>query len=704
MRPLKWAQLARRVPPSAINRNISDVLRIYAPEAMVPQPCERQLQKMRTELTVAGEAIAAFRVAKSGRIISFGFDESTKWGTGLLSTNIQIEPHNAPGTSVDVVMRGATITAGGTSEEIARSIEVNLFQHGRRLLVEWKSWHEKRFGAGSWAAAGAPDPECVGIHRLSEETLIMSDTCNGARKCKRLVAELAEAAGKDKIGAVAWEAMSEAERAKVCKAYIGDCHQHLRNIVITAMAKEATSYLSDQLQDTLADFSAFDRMSADGMDLIRAAHKEFHPAGEYALGKGRESEALRKLNFPSELWLPLEAIQGSRMDLAFSGAVPLFWNRKIMLHFLHGLASVPGHENRLEKFLYRVMSCNEMTALLRTCTLFKLAIFEPMRWLTGKAGVMEDWSIVNSSGVLDDLEKALVAIAADGHTLLDPSLDPLAEIAKAQPAFAKWRVDCALEKKVSPDGKPHPWRSIVLAEARSPRDAEGGNHQAKEMVVALAEKMANAALVAMRDPKRALADKLVSLEGVNAADRNEAMHEATIGAHVMNDYVESNFGTYDYVSRTFRGTSVENLSGMSQQMRNHDFDLPENVAHDRRHAKQREGEAPKQAGGFFYTGLTVSLQESLVEYSRHAAEDARRDGRAALAAHDAAKLARREERLQTLLNAAVDHYARAKELFNMWQGEEGRPSQRAKNAGLHPIPPHPIPPHPTPSQVTSTVS
>ena len=283
--------------------------------------------------------------------------------------------------------------------------------------------------------------------------------------------------------------------------------------------------------------------------------------------------------------------------------------------------------------------------------------------------------------MLDDLEKELVAIAADGHTLLDPSLDPFAEIAKAQPAFAKWRVDCALEKKVSPDGKPHPWRSMVLAEARSPRDAEGGNHQAKEMVVALAEKMANAALVAMRDPKRALADKLVSLEGVNAADRNEAMHEATIGAHVMNDYVESNFGTYDYVSRTFRGTSVENLSGMSQQMRNHDFDLPENVAHDRRHAKQREGEAPKQAGGFFYTGLTVSLQESLVEYSRHAAEDARRDGRAALAAHDAVKLARREERLQTLLNAAVDHYARAKELFNMWQGEEGRPSQRAKNAG-----------------------
>ena len=29
----------------------------------------------------------------------FGFDESTKFGLGLLSTNTQIEPHDAPGTS-----------------------------------------------------------------------------------------------------------------------------------------------------------------------------------------------------------------------------------------------------------------------------------------------------------------------------------------------------------------------------------------------------------------------------------------------------------------------------------------------------------------------------------------------------------------------------------------------------------------------------
>ena len=110
--PLIWAQLGRRVSPSAVNANITDVLSAFAPGEQVPLPCEREMKKKRGELTVAGEAIAAFRVAKCKRIISFGWDESTKFGLGLLSTNTQIEPHDALGTSVDLVQRGGALTAG----------------------------------------------------------------------------------------------------------------------------------------------------------------------------------------------------------------------------------------------------------------------------------------------------------------------------------------------------------------------------------------------------------------------------------------------------------------------------------------------------------------------------------------------------------------------------------------------------------------
>ena len=113
LRVLKWAQLARRTPPSAVARNISDVLAaVGAPQSY--EPTERQLKLMRTELTIAGEAMAAFRFGKARRIVSFGFDESTKFGKGILSTNTQLELDD--GKRVDVVLRGASLVAGGKSE------------------------------------------------------------------------------------------------------------------------------------------------------------------------------------------------------------------------------------------------------------------------------------------------------------------------------------------------------------------------------------------------------------------------------------------------------------------------------------------------------------------------------------------------------------------------------------------------------------
>ena len=56
-----------------------------------------------------------------------------------------------------------------------------------------------------------------------------------------------------------------------------------------------------------------------------------------------------------------------------------------------------------------------------------------------------------------------------------------------------------------------------------------------------------------------------------------------------------------------------------------------------------------------------------------------RIGREALVEHDADKLARREKRLVTALNAAVDYYAYGHELYESWktqgaicQGHGGR--------------------------------
>ena len=110
----------------------------------------------------------------------------------------------------------------------------------------------------------------------------MSRRCNAARACKRLVAEAAITALKAEVGEEAWDKLTEQQRTAKGKVYVGECHAHLRNIVINAMSIAATNHLKEELADSLAEFSTFDRMSVDGNDLIRAVFKEFHEGGEYA--------------------------------------------------------------------------------------------------------------------------------------------------------------------------------------------------------------------------------------------------------------------------------------------------------------------------------------------------------------------------------------------------------------------------------------
>ena len=110
----------------------------------------------------------------------------------------------------------------------------------------------------------------------------MSRRCNAARACKRLVAEAAITALKAEVGEEAWDKLTEQQRTAKGKVYVGECHARLRNIVINAMSIAATNHLKEELADSLAEFSTFDRMSVDGNDLIRAVFKEFHEGGEYA--------------------------------------------------------------------------------------------------------------------------------------------------------------------------------------------------------------------------------------------------------------------------------------------------------------------------------------------------------------------------------------------------------------------------------------
>ena len=134
-----------------------------------------------------------------------------------------------------------------------------------------------------------------------------------------------------------------------------------------------------------------------------------------------------------------------------------------------------------------------MTALLRASTLFQIIFSDPLRWLAGKSGELDEWSIVSLGESLDATEEALTAIAADGSALLDPALDPFAAIAAKQPAFADWRKKRMERTQLAPDGKtPHTTLALALAEALSPKLQ--GNLDATPRVIALAQAMAQRGL------------------------------------------------------------------------------------------------------------------------------------------------------------------------------------------------------------------
>ena len=601
IRSLRWAQLARGVAPNNISANIQDVLALVAPELEVPASCDRQSHLMRGEVTLAGEAMAAWKFAACKRVLCFGWDESTKFGNAVLSCNFQIEHHD--GSRDDVCLRGLSILPeGGKSKEVLAHLEKRILAYSRRMLMLWAEEHDKRLGSGSWAAAGAPSHENIGLHRLAEDTVLMTDTCNSARCTRRLLLKAVVNNLKETVGAAAWDAMTDEERNTKYKTYTGDCFQHLRNIIIDAMAAKGNEFIKGVLSEDLSQFSAFERIEVDGSSVIRSAFKQFHHGGEYAKGRGREFTSWRKKEHRQSAFIPFARAMGSRQDLAFDGCVPLFWNRLVCVEFLRGYIDCPKSENVLDKSLYTLLRCNDFVALVRVNTLWKYVFSEPLRWLTGKCSKIDGWSMYKLSWVLDLVEKAMEEIVADPEKLLDPDINIFAPVAEEVTEFAEWQKEQLEATVAAEDGTDIDLVRAVLSEARAP--AEGtGNHQATARTLELAKVQAERALEKLKDPKLALADKLTSQDGANSFGKNADAHARTRGVHATNDAVENKFATADYVMRTYRGVSVLNTSGIVQQRSAHDFDRPLKVLSDRRKRK-RGGETVPVPDGFFWSGIT----------------------------------------------------------------------------------------------------
>lgn len=344
----------------------------------------------------------------------------------------------------------------------------------------------------------------------------MTDTCNGARCTKRLLAELIMEKIKAKVGVEAWEAMNPEERERKYKVFRGDCWQHLRNIIIAAMAAEGNDFVKDACADSLSAFSSFERVDIDGSCVIRSCFKQFHHGGEYAKGRGREFESWRKSTHKTSLFIRFERALGNRQDLQFDGCVPLFWNRIVCLEFLHGYLDCSKSDNILDKSLYTLLRCNQVVGLLRANTLWKFIFSEPFRWLSGKTGMLADWSLVKMSWVLDMTEAGMEQVKANPALAFDAEFDMFAAVSEEVPEFREWRAELMATTATAEDGVTKYFIfQEVLKEARTPT-ADSGNEQATDITLQIIQSQATRALEKMHDKRVALADKLSSQDGINS--------------------------------------------------------------------------------------------------------------------------------------------------------------------------------------------
>ena len=154
-----------------------------------------------------------------------------------------------------------------------------------------------------------PNEDDIDIAELGHGGSITTDTCNAARKMRRLLASVIES----KQGTV----------------YEQDCFHHLRCLWVNGSVKAITAYMSSFLEDSLDEISNFLRVSPDFSDVIRAFHKEFSLTKNYPKGHGEMFLDWVIRNHPNEFLLHCERASGNRQDLVCMGADAIYNNRHV---------------------------------------------------------------------------------------------------------------------------------------------------------------------------------------------------------------------------------------------------------------------------------------------------------------------------------------------------------------------------------------
>ena len=120
------------------------------------------------------------------------------------------------------------------------------------------------------------------------------------------------------------------------KLYHGNCHHHLRNILVESGQNHLSSKLSHLLCEDLAIIPPHLCVTCKIGDILRACDKEFNFTTNYAKGHGGMFHAWMETFHPGSSFVPaVRVLNGNRQDESFEGAFPLYVGCSHMVAFLN---------------------------------------------------------------------------------------------------------------------------------------------------------------------------------------------------------------------------------------------------------------------------------------------------------------------------------------------------------------------------------
>lgn len=562
-------------------------------------------------------------------------------------------------------------TSGGESEAIVSEIESKCFERLRSLLRMWKEYHDKLFPDREYSG---PSAELCSLFRLAGGGALQSDTCNAARKAKRLLRELAQSQAEEwwrgELGDAAWEALSDEARNEKLRMHLLDCHQHIRNIFLGHMSRKLSEHMKQELAHQLQAFASWERMSTDFDQLLRGCYKDFHHGCNYYKGHGADFTSWMLEHYPDSFYMLLERAEGGRQDLDFDASVPIYMDRQYYVEYLQ--ARVYSRDHILDDFLFKSLTTEQFIASSRANAVIDLRVSRHLRWLSGKSAELTNWSPLKNNWALELVEAVFEKAKDDGSVLLDPELDIFQPITNEQPLFRAYLKHMFEHDAVlSPNGKTrHLHYKLALAELLTPQDATNARTTAK--TIEYLEVQAAAGLEKMHDAKLAIADKLTSQGGTSTLEKQPTMHTDTMGCHADNNLSEATIGAWKYERRRIPGISMRRASGLAHERVAKSMAREVKVLHRKRRQpssrgvqKQRSTSTTSTMFGFFHR-LPVSEQVALIEMARCERKAQRRLDQEDGAELDAHRRLCRKTNSQLELESLIKQFALALSFFDRY--------------------------------------